>query len=428
MMLLARRHRLSSAQLNDIAWGRPDVQAVQVLFDADDSRRRLLLAVALRRFDQAEPAVLEALAVLQAAQRRDQRMVAELLRISWLGPWATGLLSRRHRKTQQPANRLGALAAVAALRTGIDARLAVDLDDGKLHLPGTGTLTVEDHPNTEAVLESRGGRLDITVASHRLRLPTTPTRDWFPVRTVQEGALRLLIDDLHPGRDCFAEPPAQRLSEAAFRRWRDVTIASWRLLCRATPAFARQVAQGIRVIVPLAALAHGMDTSVSCVDALGAIATTTPSDPVRLAVTMVHEWSHSLLNGILGFVDLLQDPAGAQPSLYFAPWRPDPRPISGVLHGTFAFLAVAETWQALLTHDGDEQAAAELALRRLQLTEVLAMLPTAPELSEQGRRFVDILRRRNAALMDTPLHPRVVAAATARLDEQRAGWIRQRGS
>jgi len=427
MTLPARRHRLSSAQLTDIAWGRPDARAVQVLYDAEDSRLRLLTAEALRRSRPAGPAVLDALVVLQAAQRRDDRAVTDLLRLDWLGPWATDLLGRRPGAAGQAATRLGALAAVAALRTGIDARLAVEVTGGVLHLPGTGTLTI-DHPDAEAVLEARGGRLDVTVGSRRLRLPTTSAPGWSPAHTIQDGALHLLVDDQHPGRDCFREPPAPPLPEPVFRRWHDLITAAWRLLSRVAPQPAGRVAQGVRVIVPLADPPHGIDTSISCVEALGAVATTTPSDPALFAVTLVHEWSHSLLNGMLSFVDL-HEPATALSASYLAPWRPDPRPISGILHGTFAFLAVAETWQALLADDSTaERAAAELALHRLRLAEALALLPAAPELTAQGRRFVEILRRRHAALMDTPLRQQEVAAAAARLDEQRSVWARQRRS
>jgi HEXXH motif-containing protein len=186
------------------------------------------------------------------------------------------------------------------------------------------------------------------------------------------------------------------------------------------PARAHQVAQGISAIVPLAALPHGIDTSISSADALGVIATTQPTDPVAFAVTLVHEWSHSLLNGMLNFVEL-HEPAATPASSYFVPWRPDPRPISGVLHGAFAFLAAAETWHSMLAvEDVAERATTELALLRKQLAEVLAVLPASPELTGQGRRFVEILRCRNAALMDAPLRPREVAGAAAPDEDQRS--------
>lgn len=340
-------------------------------------------------------------------------------RTGWLGPWAVDLLTRPDRPARA-ANRLGTLAAVACMRTGIDAQLVVDAEDGRLCLPGSGTLAVAD---SRTILEVRDGCLRVIVAGRRVELRGPA---WSPLRIVRAGPLRLLIDDLHPGRDCFALPPAHRLTETTFRRWRQVCAASWQVLSQVVPATGRQVAHGIRVLVPLAAAPHGGGASVTCVNALGAVATTTPEDAIDLAITFVHEWSHSLLNGLLGFVRL-HEPAGTRSSSYFAPWRSDPRPLSGLLHGTFAFLAVAETWRALLAQDATAgRAAAEFALLRLQLAEVLTPLTTAPELTEQGRHFVGILRSRHATLMDTPVHPRVVAEATARLDEQRAAWTRHR--
>ncbi|MET0416277.1 MAG: HEXXH motif-containing putative peptide modification protein [Actinoplanes sp.] len=416
-----RRHRLSSVQLTDIAWGRPDASTIQEIYAADDSRQKLLVAGALRRSGRTDPQLIDALAVLEAAQRRDAQAVTDLVRADWLGPWAAGLLDGPD-GAGQAASRLGSLAAVAALSAGLDARLTVGVHAGIVHLPNIGSLALAEHATSDVVLEVRDGRLDVTVAGSRPPVPMTP------VRTVHDGDLRLLIDDQHPGRDCFHTPPAPRLSETAFRQWAELILASWRLLSEVAPVTARQVAQGIRVLVPLTVPPHGEDTSVSCAEALGAIATTPPPDPVHFAATLVHEWSHTLLNGMLGFVSL-HEPVTTRSSAYFAPWRPDPRPISGVLHGTFAFLAITELWRALLAYDGvASRAAAELALRRLQLAEVLATLPAAPELTAQGRRFVHILQQRHAALMDIPLRRGVAAEAAARIRKQRVVWERQNRS
>ncbi len=364
--------------------------------------------------------------MLDAAQRRDDRRVTELLRISWLGSWAADQLTRPN-AAKEAVSPLGALAAVAALHTGIDARLSADVVAGELHLPGMGTLAIAEHPNAQVVLDVHDGRIDVLVAGGRLRLPTTRTHDWSPVRVLAGDGLHVLFDDRHPGRDCFNEPPERPLPEETFRRWRRVVLGAWRLLTRIAPAVAGQMSQGFRVLVPLAPSPHGEETTISCADALGAIATTAPSDPAEFAIALVHEWSHTLLNGLLGFVTL--HAAAADPPLYFVPWRPDARPVSGVLHGTFAFLAVAETWRALLDHgDLARQAAIEFALRRMQLAEVLATLPAVPELTAQGRRFVEILRQRHGALMDITLHPETIAQATVRIAHQRAAWARHERS
>ncbi|WP_436531384.1 aKG-HExxH-type peptide beta-hydroxylase [Actinoplanes sp. HUAS TT8] len=423
MTLPARRHRLSSAQVTDIAWGRPDSRTIQALYAADDSRQRLLTVATLRRHGREDRTLVDALSVLEAARQRDDRCVTELLRIGWVGPWAAGQLVRPD-AAKQVANPLGTLAAAAALRTGIDARLPADVVAGELHLPGIGTLAMTGRPDSGVILDVHDNRIDFLLDDGRLPLPVTRTHDWSPARSIEDGGLRLLFDDRHPGRDCFNQKPEQPLPENTFHRWRQVIIAAWRLLSRTSPVVANQVAQGMRVVVPLAPSAHGVATSISCADALGAIASTAPSDPAEFAVALVHEWSHTMLNGLLGFLRL-HEPTADRPQ-HVAPWRPDLRPISGVLHGTYAFMAVAETWRDLLAHDG--RAATEFARRRIQLAEVLATLPTVPALTDQGRRFVEILRQRHATLMDVALPSRAVAEATARIDEQRASWARRRTS
>ena len=40
----------------------------------------------------------------------------------------------------------------------------------------------------------------------------------------------------------------------------------------------------------------------------------------------------------------LFDPADS--ATYQVPWRPDPRPVDGVLNGTYAYLAVGELWRS----------------------------------------------------------------------------------
>ncbi|RSM72733.1 hypothetical protein DMB66_04975 [Actinoplanes sp. ATCC 53533] len=419
-----RRHRLSSAQLTEIVWGRPGPEVIRALYAADVSRHRLLAAHALRRHAGPAENVVTALAVLDEAQRRDPAGTADVLRTGWLGTWAANLLDMPGRGAEA-ANRLGALAAVTALRAGLEADLMVGATAGQLHLPGLGTLSTALPDGSTVALRVRDG-LAVQLAEGPLQLPAPAIHGrWSPIRTLNVAGFQLMIDDQDPYRDCFSMPLGAPLSDEEFGRWRRVIGEACALLAGFAPAVAEQMRLGVRVVVPLAPTPHGAEASVSCSDALGVIATTTPVDSMTFAVTLVHEWSHSVLNGLLGFVGLHHL---EQPGFYFAPWRPDPRPLSGILHGTFAFLAVAETWQALRAADsGGKRAEFEFALRRRQLAEVMAYLPAAAGLSPQGRRFVAILKRRCAALFETPVRREADDDAVAAVAAQKAIWIRRHG-
>ena len=62
-----------------------------------------------------------------------------------------------------------------------------------------------------------------------------------------------------------------------------------------------------------------------------------------LSELLVHEMQHVKLIALRDLFDLF-DRADAGRST--VPWRPDGRPIEGLLHGTYAHLAIAELWRS----------------------------------------------------------------------------------
>ena len=66
-------------------------------------------------------------------------------------------------------------------------------------------------------------------------------------------------------------------------------------------------------------------------------------DPASLGELLVHEMQHVKLAALADQFDLFDRADGR---LFPVPWRRDPRPIYGLLHGTYAHLAVAELWRA----------------------------------------------------------------------------------
>ncbi len=67
-------------------------------------------------------------------------------------------------------------------------------------------------------------------------------------------------------------------------------------------------------------------------------------DAVQVADLLAHESAHARLSVVLQFDPLLDDD-GAE--VHPSPWRPDPRPLAGVMNGVHAFVNVCEFYRRL---------------------------------------------------------------------------------
>ena len=106
---------------------------------------------------------------------------------------------------------------------------------------------------------------------------------------------------------------------------------------------------------------------------------------------IVHEYQHSILGVLLDLCELF-DPRDQQ-HLTVA-WRTDPRPVEGVLQGTFAHLAVADMWRARAEREDLDGAA--LAAYRQYLgwtTDAIEVLVGSGALTALGNRFVESMAR-----------------------------------
>jgi hypothetical protein len=128
-----------------------------------------------------------------------------------------------------------------------------------------------------------------------------------------------------------------------------------------------------------------------------------PSDPEDFAATLVHELFHSKLSALLDLVPLFTAQSG---ELLYSPWREDPRPLVGILHGAHSFLAVADFWrrQRTLVDDHHAQFAHfEFARCRDEVDRALQTLLESDGLTEHGVRFVHGMQARVASWKDLPI-------------------------
>ncbi|MET0415969.1 MAG: FxsB family cyclophane-forming radical SAM/SPASM peptide maturase [Actinoplanes sp.] len=283
------------------------------------------------------------------------RAVRDVLGHPYVRVWADACLRRR-----ADPGFLGNVAAAAAVRTGEPVEVTVRCDDGLVHLPSVGAVVSDSVLFTGAAAPSVALRL----------LDAT---GWTPV-----------LDDLDPHRDCFDWAPEPRLADEEWAQWSEALAGAARRIADEAPGHLPGLTAGLRVITPLRS-APGSLRAASARQAYGA-AGLAFAGPADLAVLLVHEYQHVKLGAVLDHVDLY-DPA-YRPRIRVG-WRPDPRPVEGVLHGTYAHLAVAEMWRART----GQEARAKYARNRDWTGQAAEALVDSGALNDDGKRFVHRMMR-----------------------------------
>jgi HEXXH motif-containing protein len=404
------RHRVTPTQLAELASGAGSPASMRVLRAGQLSRQLLLL----RYIADAAPSK-DALATLDAARDHDSAAAAWVIADPMIGAWTAHAVRKLHcgKPDEADLGQLAALAAVVAARAGVDADLAVTRHGADAMIPTVGLLTGLGHGET-LHLQVRSGRLTVTNGEAARRL------DLRRLTVGGEPARSITLDDVSPYRDAYHAPARPRLSVRDAERWQGLFAEAWEVLSRHAGDRAVQAAELLRTIVPLREDGSREMRSATARHVFGALGTTMPSSGTAMAVTLIHEGSHSMLNSLLHLESLFDR---RDPALYFAPWRPDPRPIWGLFHGIFAFLAVADMMNRLRAQPAQESAAErQFAVVRGQLRLALDSLLEAPSLTESGRQFATRMAERLARLEKVAVSRSAGEFATQALNNDRARW------
>lgn len=409
-------HRFTPRQFESLTHGEGDEDALAELVRAEHSHRLLLLDVLLDTLALLDgvagplPAAGRAWDLMAAAQRRAPAAVRDVLDLPETGLWASQLLNRlcRPRPHELPlwgdVGHLHCLAAAAALRAGLDFSFPLPCVAGRVELPTLGQVRLPAWVAQEvAVLVARAGTVTVTSPSGTVRVPeelACPGPGWLPLRYAElrlpgTGPVRLLLDDL--GSHRIASLPtgaARRLAPEAATRLARLVQGGGELLAKADPVSAATVAALLRTIQPMAAHEAFRVRSASSGHGVGGLALSLPESELACAAALIHELQHSKLNALAHLFPLVEE--GSDPGrLYYAPWRDDPRPLSGMLQGIYAFVGVARFWGGRTRlPDGvhDQLAWFEFALWRGQLARVLFRVATDPELTGVGQRLLGGVR------------------------------------
>ncbi|WP_233223292.1 HEXXH motif domain-containing protein [Amycolatopsis sp. CA-128772] len=379
------------------------------------------------------PSAESAWELLARAQHRAPDAVEILLAHPYTGSWAgytTRLLHQQVSGTSPLWVHIGhihCIAAAAAIRAGLGFETAIPLWQGDASLPtlGAAHLTT-DEPFATATVRSDGDQVFVENDDSRVRLP----RDWSVDRpgwsglrqaAAWSGEHRLVVrlDDLDPYRGLYQPVPPRRLTAAEAESWRTTLEDAWRLLVAHIPEVAEAMAEGLDSIVPAPAVPFRLP-SASTGEAFGSAIIAHPSEPAVLAAALVHEFQHIRLGGIQHLVRLSEDDKRQR---IYAPWRDDPRPIAGVIHGIFAFFGVTLFWRAKAQATPEDRLAAfEFALWRTETWRTLQSIRRDAALTSAGRRLLDGVAERLGPWQHEPVDRRAAEWAALVAADHLAGW------
>ena len=427
------RHQLPWPFFTQLSAGPVGEPVMRQLRAGQLSRRKLQLR-ALIELMEAAGTPAPTWSVLVAADRRNPGVVDELLLHPSAGVWLVRSLRKMSgtpvdsTPLRTDLDYLASLTGAAAIRCRIPCAVEVPVVHGMTTLPTVGQLELPSaFPAGKAILETTAdGSATLRALTGRATVeftPPLPSPGFVPANrhTVECDGIRLSveIDDRGPYRTFSAPVAPQPLSQPEYAEWTKLLDEAWRILTSRHPGFAAELAGGMSTLIPLES--EGAFTGASSSIAFGAIAMTRKFSAVDLAEALVHELQHSKMNALLDLVELVDPNFG---ELLYAPWRDDPRPPSGLLHGILAFLTAVEFWRTQLGQDEADGRHAwfSYAYRRQQVRRTADVLLASGALTDLGRRFVESLSDRLAAAEGIDVPAEFAEAVTLVANEQEATW------
>lgn len=319
------------------------------------------------------------------------------------------------------------LAAAAAIRAGAAFEAELPIWQGVVVLPTLGMVRLHAKETYGvAQVSATNERIVFRNQCDEIRLPedlSVETEGWQPIRRVTswhgDRRLSVRLDDLDPYRGLYEPIPPRRLTALEVESWRTVVDDAWRLLSALLPSVAEALPAGLESLVPTPEVAFRLP-SASTGEAFGSAVVAYSDDPEQLAGALVHEFHHIRLGGVQHLAALhVDDPR----ERLYVPWRDDPRPIGGALHGIYAFFGVTAFWRALVAAEPDHALAAfEFALWRAAVHRTLSAVREDESLTPAGRRLLDGIAAESVTWQEEPVAAEPGVWATAAAVDHYATW------
>lgn len=413
-------HHLTDAAFSALASGYGTGEEIRQLIAGQQTVRRRLLAEVLRAARDSR-AHAEAAALLLDLDSSAPQALGTVLAHPYTRVWAVRCLEalRGGEAASADLDHINALALAAAYHAGVGAQFDLTVRDGAVHLPTLGAALV---PGRSRVLaRNDGGKLTFDAEASNsagnclIVEPGSPSpealrRWWQPVRVFEARGYRVRLEDTDPYRDCHNWPADQRLSDDGARRWQAFFTEAVALIGADYTAYDDAMRTGLSTLMPIAPRSGRGDASAAARQAFGSIGAALPATPAALALLLVHEFQHVKLGAILDLFDLFDKSDTAR--RHYAPWRPDPRPLEGLLQGAYAHIGVTDYWRirrhrVAAQEPEMRQAEAQFARWRVHTAEAMDVLLGSGSLTPLGIRFVEAMRDTVAPWCDE----RVSAAA-----------------
>lgn len=437
--MTVQAHRMAADMFTTIARGHGGVGAIEVLRRAQDSKTKALLAEVTDRAVGPDAAMVrQAYALLAKVNEGQPRAFEAVLRHPVVGAWAVEA-ARAHPPVTSPSlARMTYVAAAAAVRSGARHELVLPAPvtpEAAVPFPTLGHAVLPDLSDGPLVLRtgSAGAELVTEPAMIRIGGPRPHDEHWEPTArlTATSGDLRieLLLDRaswlLAPRMAATARHAiaTARPDRSAWQRHLD---SAWRVLVARHRPTAAEAAATFSVLTPLNSPGRGQNSGTYR-DAFGCVSMSAPVDGVTGAAALAHELQHAKLAALMDMFTLLEPGETAE---YYAPWRPDPRPAEGLLHGVYAHLGLAAFWAAE-GHGADPARTAEaqtqFARWRRGAHEAAHTLLEHAALTPLGRRFVVVILDKLHQLGRTSVSAEARDRANREAQAHRRQWTRTNG-
>ncbi len=430
-------HPLPEAAFTELAEGGGSRATMRRLGDAQRSKHLMLLHAIAEAAAGPEPGPAAfRVGYEQLARIRDTapEAAAWLLGLPHLGGGVHDTLIHLDQGTAADFGHFACLVAAAAIRTALPVDLDVPVQDGRVRLPGLGSLLVASEKSWVR-LRSDGARVtagDEFAAGARRMVPDDGTgagaevAGWSGTRAIRAAgcgpAWTVLLETGDPYLDRYTLPMRTAMPAGEVADWRERVSSAWQIVARRHRWAAEPMADVISVIVPLTPRSDTDLVSATTPAAYGAIATSWPPDEVTLAETLVHEFQHVKLCGLLDMVPL----AASGAERVYAPWRQDPRPAGGLLQGIYAHLGIVRFWEAQqdveIDPDGLLRAQVLFARWRPTIGETVETLLATGSLTPAGVRFAERLRGQGQELMSAPVPAQAAQVAAEVALDHRLTW------
>lgn len=185
----------------------------------------------------------------------------------------------------------------------------------------------------------------------------------------------------------------EELSLEGVVKWRSSLEQAWAWISECSPPLATEMLMSLGAIIPVRSSSVDVHTSASFRETPGLIALSWTPDASVMVEALVHEYHHQKLNTLLNIDPVIVGPS--TDAKYYSPWRPDARPLTGVLHGAFAFQAVLQFYKVMF--EGEVPLLHETRIRQRmyllkgQVQTALNTLRDVGQLSPLGEALVDAI-------------------------------------